>query len=245
MLVDVHCHLTFPEFSNDLDEVVKRARNVMIISSGVGLEDNKKVLELAKKYKNIKAGLGLYPVDALKLDEEGVNCALDFIIKNKNRMVYIGEVGLDYKESNDKERQKEIFSKVIEIAKKIKKPLLVHSRKAELDCVEMLESSGLKNIVFHCFTGKLKLAKRIADNGWSFSIPCIVVKSEGFQEIVKKTDISQLLTETDAPYLGVFPGRNEPGFVKESVNKISELKLLDRDEVENILHMNFQKLFSL
>ena len=243
MKTDIHCHLTHNSFKKDLDFVVKRAKDVLIITSGVNLEDDKEVLELCRRYKNVKAGLGLYPIDGLRLDEKGLNESLSFIKRNKNRLLYLGEAGLDYKESDDKKKQKEIFFRVIELAEKIKKPLLVHSREAELDCVKMLEKSSLKKIIFHCFTGGLDLAKRIEGNGWSFSIPCNIVKSGHFQELAKIIDISRLFTETDSPFLSPGSGRNEPGFVVESIKKIAEIKKLDIIETENILYANFQKMF--
>src|SRR3989344_4290850 len=263
MLTDAHCHLTSKDFSRDIDKVVERAKNVMIVSSGVNLEDNKRVLELAKRFKNVKAGLGLYPVDALKLDEKGFEENLEFIRKNKDKLVYIGEAGLDYKdkghqrppyqpcattmrtEQEDRERQKGNFLKIIGLAERIKKPLLVHSRTAERECFELVESSDLKRVIFHCFTGKLKLAKKIANKGWSFSIPCSVVRNPGFHRLVKEIYISQLLIQTDAPYMSPFGGRNEPCFVAESVVNIAELKSLEMTEVENILEMNFQKMLLL
>ena len=242
MLVDLHCHLTAPEFEKNLDEVLLRSRDMIAVSSGVNWEDNKKVLALCKKYKQVKAGLGLYPLDALKLNEEKFQRDLDFIRKHKDEFVYVGEAGLDYKESDNAKKQRDQFEKIISFVEKLKKPLLIHSRKAELDCVELLESSSVKTVIFHSFTGKLKLAQKIADLGWCFSIPTAVVKSEQFQKVVAEVDISQLFTETDAPFMSPhFGKRNEPSFVVEGVKKIAELKGLDGDEVVKMLYVNFQK----
>src|SRR3989344_2808208 len=102
MIVDLHCHLTDKEYEKDLDIVLKRAKDMIVVSSGLNLEDNKKVLALSKKYKNVKAGLGLYPGDAVNMDDDVIEKNLEFIEKNKNKMLYIGEVGLDYRENDDR-----------------------------------------------------------------------------------------------------------------------------------------------
>ena len=243
MIIDLHCHLTADEYEKDLDIVLNRAKEMIVVSSGLNLEDNKRVLALSKKYKNVRAGLGLYPIDGLKMDDEEIGKNLKLIEENKNKLLYIGEVGLDYSENEDRNKQKEAFSKVIELAEKIDKPLLIHSRRAEIDCYEMLESSKIKQIVFHCFTGKLNIARKIADKGWSFSIPASIVRDGRFQKIVLNTDVSQLFTETDSPFLSPFNGRNEPFFAAEGLKKIAEIKSLDAEETENILYMNFQKMF--
>ena len=126
MLVDLHCHLTAPEFEKNLDEVLLRSRDMIAVSSGVNWEDNKKVLALCKKYKQVKAGLGLYPLDALKLNEEKFQRDLDFIRKHKDEFVYVGEAGLDYKESDNAKKQRDQFEKIISFVEKLKKPLLIH-----------------------------------------------------------------------------------------------------------------------
>lgn len=258
MKVDVHCHLTAVEFSRDLDAVMQRVREMLVVSSGLHLEDNTRVLQLCKKYQNVKAGLGLYPLDGLKMDNEKLERNLKFIEKNRNNLLYIGEVGLDYKDkgflhpanelptitNEDKKKQQEIFEQAIALAERLKKPLLIHSRKAEEDCVAMVESSGLRKVIFHCFTGEMKMVRRIADAGWSFSVPASIVRNKHFQQLVGEVNIAQLFTETDAPYLSPYPARrNEPGFVGESVGKIAALKSLDAEETENLLYQNFQKMF--
>ncbi len=258
MLTDCHSHLDHNRY-NDLDKVIERCRKnkVFVITSGINKESNRKVLDISKKYNDtIKASLGIYPFDAIgiQVDEEylgrkpmkfDVDLELEFIKKNKNRIVGIGECGLDASIEDCKiEEQKKVFLKVIELSEKIEKPLIVHSRKAEGLCVELLESCKHKNVVMHFFSGNMKLVKKIEDNGWFFSIPCVIDRLQHFQLICERVNINQLLTETDSPYappLGKV--RNEPIFVKNIVKKISEIKKLDQDEVEKNIFMNFQKLF--
>ena len=248
MIVDVHAHMTYEDYKEDIDEVIKRAEKegvVVIISAGTNNKNNIATLELAKKYKIIKPALGLYPLEALEFSEKEIDSTLDFIKKNKKNIIAISEVGLDYHSITDQnEKQKKLFQRIIKLGEETKLPLIIHSRKAELDVIELLEKSKLKKIVMHCFGGNLKLVKRIENNGWFLSIPTNIVFSSHFQAVVNQTSISNILTETDAPYLSPVKGtRNEPSFIKHTIKKISEIKSLDAKEVENIIYMNFQRLF--
>ncbi len=248
MLVDVHAHLDAAEFDADVDAVIERAKKagiVAVISNGLNPEGNRKVLALAKKYDIVKAALGLYPTDVLKMSESGIDKEIAFIEKHEKQTIAIGEIGLDYKWVKDQnEKQQVVFRKMLELAKRLEKPILVHSRDAEEDTIRMIEESGIKKVVMHCFGGNMKLVERVAKNSWSFSIPTNVVFSSHFQSIVKKVDVSQLLTETDAPFLGPEKGvRNEPANIAVSVKKIAEVKKMDAVEMENVLYMNYQRLF--
>lgn len=247
LLVDIHAHLHHCFFEKDLDKVIQRAKSAgvkRIITAGLDVESNRKTLEISGKYDLVEAALGLYPVDALQLKDEDTDKELDFIYKNRANIKAISEVGLDFLKSDAKERQKEIFGKVIRLGEKTKLPLIVHSRKAEESVIEMLESSGLKNVVMHCFSGNFKLVEKIEDNGWFLSIPANVVFSRHFQEVVRRVNISRLLTETDSPYLSPSKGkRNEPAFVAEAVKKIAEIKGMDATEVANNIYKSYQGLF--
>jgi len=248
MLFDVHAHLHSEQFKEDLEEVIDRAKKAglsYIIEAGLDLESNKKVLNLSSKFNIIKPSLGLYPTDAVKLTDEQIEENINFIRQNKDKIIAIGEVGLDFNEGRETEKkQKEIFQKIIQLAEEIKKPLIVHSRKAEEECIQMLESSSLKRVVFHCFNGNFKLVKKIEENKWYLSIPPIILRSLHFQGVVQLVSITNLLTETDSPYLAPPPKtRNEPAFVKFSVEKISEIKNLTFEDTKNLLFNNFQNIF--
>ncbi len=252
LLVDVHAHLDLKEFDSDLDDVIKRAEKAgvkAIISNGINPESNRKTLELSKKYKIIKPALGLYPDDAIKLTEKQIQDELNFIEKNKDKIIAIGEVGLDYKyckKKKDQELQKEIFLKIINLSKKINKPLIVHSRKAEPDVIDILKNSCAKKVILHCFSGKLKLIKKAAELGYYFSVPTNIIRAEQFQKMVETVDINQILTETDAPFLSPFKEkRNEPMFINQTIKKIAEIKLMNKEEVANNIFMNYQKVFLL
>lgn len=260
ILLDVHCHLTHERFKGDIPKIVansKKAGVKAVLVSGVNPEDNIKVLELTKKYDILKASPGIYPIDALGLapDETGLprhkgpinlEKQFSFFKENKKIIASIGEVGLDYKfGAEHKEKQKENFKKIIEFVEKFKKPLIVHSRKAEQDVLDILESSSIKKdkVVLHCFSGNKKLIKRAADKGFNFSIPCIINKLQHFQMLAEMVNISQLLTETDAPWLAPTLGeRNEPKNVLVTVKKIAEIKKFTPEETANNIWLNFQKL---
>jgi len=258
MLIDIHSHLDHCYFDKDIDQAIDNARNAsvkVILTAGVNPESNRKTLELAEKYDIVKPCLGIYPIPVLKKEiEEGglpfeqksidINEEIKFIEKNKNKIAAVGEVGLDYKIIKDSKEQKSLFQKMIDLAEKINKPIIVHSRKAEADCIDVLQSSKLKKIIMHCFTGKKSLVKKIIDNGWFLTAPTNIIRSAQFQDNVKITPITQLFVETDAPYLSPFKDkRNEPAFVLESYKKIAELKKMEFEEVVNNIWMNWQRIF--
>ncbi|MBW2971826.1 TatD family hydrolase [Candidatus Woesearchaeota archaeon] len=251
MLVDVHAHMDYPQLLADVAEIVDRAKAAgvkAIIANGVDAVSNRKVLELASKYDVIKPALGIYPPDALKEEQGELYCPLDVdaeigFIRSQDPFA-IGEVGLDLKNGKDFDMQKELFQKMIEIAKEKDVPVIVHTRKAEEQAIDILEGSGYGKVILHCFSGRKSLIKRAADLGFYFSIPTNVVKSEHFQNLVKMVHISKLLTETDAPFLPPFPSKiNEPAYVIESVKKIAEIKGMTVDDTANNIFKNYQDLF--
>jgi TatD DNase family protein len=263
-LVDTHCHLIHEQFKDDIDAVVQRAKDAgfsAIICSGVNPPTNRQVLELSKKHDIVKAALGIYPIDALGIAPDGTGLAryqgkinideeFTFFNEHKNAITAIGEVGLDYKFGADhKEQQKANFKKIIQHTEKIGKPIVVHTRRAELDCVELLESSSIKHIILHSFEAKKTLIRRAADNGWYFSVPTNVVRSQQFQTLLSIVPLQQVFTETDAPWLSPFkeadgtPIRNEPAFVAESLKKFAEIKEMSKEDVAAQIWKNYVKVF--
>ena len=181
----------------------------------------------------------------INFDEE-----LKFIEKNKNKIAAVGEVGLDFKERKNISEQKELFEKIMQLTEKINKPIIVHSRKAEQDCIDMLQSSKLKKVIMHCFGGRKSLVKKIIDNGWFLTAPTCITRATQFQENAKLCPITQLFCETDAPYLSPFKAkigefqRNEPAFIIEAYKKVAEIKGMELKEVINNVWMNWQGIFS-
>lgn len=262
MLIDTHCHLTHELFKADLDAVIERAKAAgvkVILVSGVNPPTNREILTFVKKDPILKASLGIYPIDALGLAPDEADAGglavhkgpidIDgefmFFSKHKQEIAAIGEVGLDYKfGAEHKEQQKRNFQKVIEYTEKMKKPIVVHTRKAEEDCIALLESSKIKHVILHTFEGNKKLIKKAADLGYYFSVPTLIVRSTHFQMLVDIAPFTQILTETDAPWLGPFPDkRNEPAFIAESIKKIAEIKRLSIKEAEDTIYKNFTSIF--
>jgi len=245
MFIDVHCHL---DLVKNLTEVIKKCRseNVLrMIAHGVDKETNRTALSLSEKYSEVRVALGIYPEDALKMSNEEFEDEIKFISDNKDKIVAIGEIGLD-KKYPDFEKQKELFVKQLRLAKEFDLPVIIHSRFAESEAIEILETEGMKKVVMHCFCGSFKLVERIVKNGWSLSIPANVTFSEQFQANVKFVPIEQLFCETDSPFLHPVKGarNNDPSNVVESYKKIAEIKDLELKEVENILEKNYEKMFN-
>ncbi len=249
-LVDVHAHFTYKNFNKDIDKVIENMKSsgvTKVISNGLSFEDNKNVLKLSKKYDIVDAAIGLYPTEAGTISDKDLNKILKQIEDNKDKIVAIGEVGLDHywtKEDNKKQRQKEVLLKIIETANKIKKPLIVHSRNAEADTVEVMKSAKVP-VVMHCFCGNLEATEKASKNGFYFSIPVTIVRSKTFKKLVKRAGINRLLTETDAPFLAPKAGeRNDSSNVNLTIQKIAEVLEMDEKAVANKILSNYKKLFT-
>ncbi|MFH1972622.1 MAG: TatD family hydrolase [archaeon] len=244
MYVDVHCHLDDDRFEKDIDEVIKNAEKnkvVAIINNGASPLRNRKTIELSKKYKIVKSALGFYPGEIIDFKDEEIEKELKWIEKQKP--IALGEIGLDGTYDN-LEKQEKYFRKFIELGKKLNVPLIIHTRKAEKRIVDLIEELKPKKVVLHCFSGKLKLLKRLEGMDVYFSIPPIIVFSEQFKALVRHTPLTRLLTETDAPWMSPIKGeRNEPSNVLVTIKEIAKIKNVEEQEVMKAIYSNYQKLF--
>jgi len=244
--VDVHAHLESERFEQDLDGVLKRAKESgvqFVVNSGTSSERNRETLDLSKRYSMIKCAFGWYPVDN---SPNNIDTEIKWIEKHKDDCLIIGEIGLDYQEDEEKnfESQKEMFRKMIRLGKKLDKPILIHSRKAENDAIEVLEQEKAEKVIMHCFNGNVNLIKRCVQNGWYFSVPAVITRLQHFQTLVGIVPIEQLLTETDAPYLAPIAGtRSEPKDVAVTVREIAKIKNLSGENVAKKILENCEKLF--
>ena len=246
MFIDVHCHLDMFDSIGKIVANAKKKDVKLMVAQGTDVESNRKVLEFASNFKEIKAALGIYPINALAMKEADIEKEIKFIKQNRDKIVAIGEVGLDLKDSQVElfDKQQRVFQYFIDLAIELNVPIIVHSRKAELQSIIQLEQSNAKKVIMHCFSGKLLLAKRIAENNWHLSIPTSVKNSEHFQKVIEQTPIEQLLCETDSPYLHpdkLYP--NEPCNVTVSYEMIAKLKNLKLKDVEKQLEDSYKKLF--
>ncbi|MEK6845786.1 MAG: TatD family hydrolase, partial [Nanoarchaeota archaeon] len=166
----------------------------------------------------------------------------------KDKIVGVGEIGMDFHwDAEHHSQQEENFRKILRFALSIKKPVIIHSRKAEKECIGVLEQE-IKNkeipVVMHCFSGNKKLIQRAAALGYYFSIPANIIKLQHFQILVEMVDINQLLTETDGPWLSPYPqGHNESAFVVEAIKKIAEIKKITEKEVADQIWQNYERVF--
>jgi len=248
MFIDVHCHLEF--YSEDkIREIISNAKKInvkKIITNGVSPSTNRTSLELSKEYSEVFSALGIYPIEAISMSKEQIEKEIKFIKENKNKIMAIGEVGLDlHEDSENLEKQKEVFRKFIELSIEIKKPLIIHSRKAEKECIEILEEYPKAKAVMHCFSGNKNLIKAASGKGYFFSIPAIVRYSEHFQNLVKMVPAEQLFCETDSPFLHPLKQKNnEPKNVIESYKKIAEIKNIPLKKLEKQIEKNYDLLFT-
>ncbi|MBU1203573.1 MAG: TatD family hydrolase [Nanoarchaeota archaeon] len=238
MYLDIHAHL---DLCGDVESMMKRARDVLVVTNGLGTESNRKCLDIAGKYGNVLVALGLYPSELLKMDGGDISREIEFISENKDRIIGIGEVGLDFSYEGHS-KQTAVFKKMIDLSFDLDVPLIVHSRKAEKDVLNILEKKGAKKVVLHCFNGNFKLVSKIVDNGWMLSIPLIIFRSKHFQGIAENVPVNNILTETDSPYLGR-DGENEPANVKLIVEKIAFIKKMNKKIVEKRIFSNFERFF--
>jgi len=246
--IDGHCHIDIYS-DKEINQIIKDSRKKdvgIIINNGLTPKVNLRTLELSKKYPEIKATLGIYPNECIEMSNEEIEKEIYFIKENKNKIIGIGEVGIDLYETKELFRQEIIFKKFIELSKEIKKPLIVHSRKAEEKVIEILEKQNAEKVIMHCFSGNFKLVQRIIRNKWILSIPTNVTFSEHFQKVIKISPAGQLLCETDSPFLHPEKGKrnNTPVNVIESYKKIAEIKELTLEEVKNIIFNNYLRIFS-
>lgn len=261
LLIDVHSHMDLDSYEsyggvdNLLDECKTNGVKV-VICNGVTIESNRKVLDICARHNICKPALGIYPTHCLEYLEQGKDIfdnEIDFIKKQiENKLITaIGEVGLDYKEIKDmtldqKNQMKECLRIFLELSKKYDLPIIIHSRGAELETIEFLEINEMKNrkVIMHCFSGRKHHITRIKENGWYFSIPCNINRSEHFQSLVKDVSLERLFTETDSPLLSPEIGKvNRPDNVIITIKKIAEIKKMDPEEVANIIYNNYQKVF--
>ena len=249
-IVDVHCHYTYKNFQKDLDKTIKKMEKAgvkKVITNGLNPKDNKEVLKLASKYKIVEAAIGIYPTEAGSMSDKELKEILNQIEENKNNIIAIGEVGLDHhwtKDKKKKDRQKEVLREIIKLADKIKKPIIVHSRNAESETVEVMKEAKVP-VIMHCFCGKLAPTNEAIKAGFYFSIPTMIVRSKTFKKLVKRAGLDKLLTETDAPFLAPKSGeRNDASNITQSITKIAEVLKLDEQKVAQKIYSNYKKVFN-
>ncbi|MFH1202359.1 MAG: TatD family hydrolase [Candidatus Omnitrophota bacterium] len=252
MLIDTHCHLDFPEFDKDRDEVISRAKDSglgYIINIGSSLKGSKESIVLAQKYDLVYATVGIHPHDADGADTEVIK-ELDGLIKN-NKVVAVGECGLDYyRNLSSHDNQREIFFTLINLAKSSDLPVVVHSRQAEEETLDILKKQMPLRAVVHCFSADENFLRQYLDLGFYISFTCNITykKANSLRNLVGLIPLNRLMLETDAPFLppeGLRGQRNEPRAVKILCQEIAKIKGLDFNEVASVTTKNAKEFFRL
>ena len=218
----------------------------MMINSGVDLATNRKSLELAKKHDFMRATLGLSPNSLEGMSNQDLQSQLDFIKKNAGQAVGIGEAGLDHYRCKDeaaRTHQLQVFQKVIDLVKSLDLPLVIHSRDAERQALDMVKD--LDKVVFHCYGGSMNTMKEAVDRGFYISLATVVCRSGQHQVLARNVPLDRLLVETDSPFLAPKRGRNEPMNVLESVRLIAKIKGLQPSEVASATNRNTKKIYGI
>ena len=244
-MVDTHCHLFVSDYP-DIDNVIKKMKDNIIIVSGVDDASNVEVLDLCSRYDNVYGTLGIHPESA---DD---SYDLDFVRNhiNDHHIVGVGEIGLDYYYSKDnKDKQIDLFCKQIEIALEFNKPIVVHSRDAINDTYEIIKKYGIGSKTdIHCFSSSVEMAREFVKLGCKLGIGGVLTfnNSERLKSVVSDIDISNLLLETDSPYMAPVPfrgKRNEPYNIIYVAQVIADIKDISLDDVLKITKKNSFDLF--
>ena len=247
MLVDTHCHL-FHQYYDNIDEVLENARKCevgAVIVNGTNSLDNREVLELVSKYDMVYGALGIQPEE---IDDNWYG-TLEFIERHicDDKILAVGEIGLDYHYDCDRDLQKQVFRKQLEIAEKYNKPVIVHSRDCIQETYNILKEYNVKGIM-HCYSGSVEMATQFIKIGFYLGIGGISTFKNASRvvEVIKCVPLEYIVLETDSPYLSPEPYRgkkNEPANILLVFNKICEIKKLDDEHVMNVLHANLLSLF--
>lgn len=249
-LTDTHAHLCSPDFDADRAEVLARARAAgvtSVVAVGETLEDAHRNLELADAFPDlVRPAAGLFPTH---LDLEQTEALIGWIREHRDRLVAIGEVGLDHwqvKDEEDRDLQREILGRFVELSLELDLPLNVHSRAAGRATVEFLLERGARRVQMHAFDGKPGKAQPGAEAGFFFSVPPSVVRSRQKQKLVRFLPLDRLLVETDSPVLGPDrESRNEPANAAVSLRAIAEIKGLSEDQVAEAVVENTRRLYGI
>ena len=250
-MIDTHCHLDFPDYNDDRDDVLKAAHDAGIskmVNIGCDLKSSQASVDLADRYPQIYAAIGFHPHDAKSYDDQMEKQLR--AMANNFKVVAIGEVGLDfYRDRSPRDVQREVFVRQMRLARELGLPLVIHIRDAYEEAIDMLiaEKAYEGNVVLHCFSGTVKDAERALDYGMYLSFGGVLTFSNSrLPELVRNVPLDQIILETDAPFLTPHPHRgtrNSPAMVALVYQKLAEVLNRDLREIEAIIDGNAQKFF--
>lgn len=247
MIIDTHCHI-YPSEMDDAEEIIKKCeeKNIVLLLNGIDKESNSEILELTKKYDNVYAALGYDHSVVDKINEDDIKI-LDEQLSN-DKIVAVGEIGLDYYWVKDnKEKQKELFEKMLFLAEKHNLPVIVHAREAIQDTYDILKKHKVIGSM-HCYQGSSEMAKEFIKLGFYIGIdgPITYKNNKKQKEMIKNIDINHILVETDSPYLSPEPVRGEKNtslnliYILEKIGKELNMSIGD---ITNITTNNARRLY--
>ena len=254
-LIDTHCHLTFGELAGDVEAVLKRSKDAGVtgwITVGTNTQENRKALELAGKFENMYAAVGIHPHEAKDVTAETITELKKFAQNEK--VVALGETGLDFHYDFSKhEDQRRTFAQQLKIAAELNLPVIVHSREAFDETMDILErfDSGVKRVVFHCFSGSAEQAKIVLDKGFHISFTGVVTfkNAEKTRQAAEIVPLAKLMLETDCPYMSPEPMRkqkiNEPAFMIHTAGCLAELKQMHLADFAQAVTATSKTFFAL
>ncbi|BCR05137.1 radical SAM protein [Desulfuromonas versatilis] len=254
-LIDTHAHLDHDQFDSDREAVIARAAAAGIshmLSVGCDLESSRRAIELARRYPNIYATVGIHPHDALQADEHGI-AQLREMLGSSSKVVAVGEIGLDfYRDRAPRDIQRQAFRRQLALAREVGLPVVIHDRDAHDEVLQILREERIGEIggVMHCFSGDLQMARACIELGLYLSFPGTITypKNQAAREVVRAIPIDHMLVETDCPYLApqIFRGkRNEPAHVRHTAEMVAEIKGLSLEDVSRITSLNSFNLFGM
>lgn len=254
MLFDTHVHLNADQFSEDVTEVIERARaagvsNMVVV--GFNKETIEKAIKLVEQYDFLYASVGWHPVDAILMRKEDFEWLEK--VAGHPKVVALGEMGLDYHwDTSPRDVQKEVFRKQIRLARKLRLPIIVHNREATEDVVQILKEEKAEEVggIMHCFSGSPEIAKACIQLNFYISLggPVTFKNAKKPKRVAEEVPLDRLLIETDCPYLAPHPyrgKRNEPAYVQLVAKQIAEIKGISYEEVAEATTANAKKLFGI
>ncbi|MBA7614400.1 D-aminoacyl-tRNA deacylase [subsurface metagenome] len=245
---DSHCHLQDKKFSKDLERVINSAKEKgvkSIIVPGWDVNSSKYAMEIAEKYEEIYATIGIHPHDA-KIYNDNIEKEISNLIR-KEKVIAVGEIGLDYyRDLSPRDIQREVFKKQLKIAEDENLPVVIHTRNSLDEAIDIVKDFKVKG-VFHAFTKEARIAKRIIDIGFYVGIGGVVTfKNSRLSNEIKYIPVENILLETDAPYIAPEPmrgKRNEPAYTIHILEKIAKVKSMPIEQVAEITYENTRELF--
>jgi len=252
-LVDAHIHLSDTEYSGHIDEIIadaKKAGVTALVTNSMDLKTSQNDIKLAERYPDlIYPALGIHPWNVNKLNENELQETIDFIQKQKNIIKAIGEIGLDYKYETAWEKQIMVFDKMLHLAETLELPVIIHSRGTTDKIVEMLPSYNLKRVLLHWFSHPMSALIKALDNDYFITEGPPLIYSNGIREVVDKTPITNLLTETDGPvtyWKQPFNGQlTKPSYIYNVVRAVAEIKKMQIEDVAKQIIKNFECFFNI